>query len=100
MNLQSNPTNPSARALCGDFAVQQNTSNRSRSLLNDAMDTTFLPEHRTWRGLWVTQQQAESRLAKALADRDAADAALDDAIRSVLRSAQASLGADSPELRQ
>lgn len=100
MLLSSAPQNPGAMALLGEFAIQQNTSDRSKSMLNEQLDGNFRPIHDVWNAHWITQQRAEDAVAEALTLRDAADAALDLATARVLAALEFTQGSGSPLIKQ
>jgi len=100
MILRGDPTYPAARALLGDYAVAQHSQDRTEPLLNEVMDTTFKPIHDAWKLLWKAQQDAEQAMNAARAVRFEAVQALNDAVRTVFRALQSTLGPDSPELKR
>lgn len=100
MLLRSNPKSPGSMALLGDFAIQQNTSDRSKTLLNEVLDGTFKPMHEVWNAHWINQQRTEDAVAESLTLRDAAGVALDLATARVLAALEFTQGNHSPILQQ
>jgi len=98
--VKSRPRDPGAKALLGDYAVQQNTNDRSQSTLNDVMDQRFKPQHDLWSPLWARQKQAESLVTEWIQKRDAANLELDAATAEVLRALEYTQGKNSAVIKQ
>jgi len=85
MSMHRDPTFPSARVLLGDYAIRQNLEDRSQSMLNELMDTSFCPIHKKWKALWEAQERADDALNEARAHRYLAIQSLNQAIRDAIR---------------
>ena len=98
--FQSDPREPGAKALLAEYAIQQNTADRSKPALNDAMDSKFKPQHDLWSPLWAKQKQAESVLTEKVRKRDEAEEALKAAVAEVLNALEYTQGRGSPVIKQ